>query len=864
MVPISLPQPPDPDAAPKVSPYSLAAALDRLRWDPARDGVLLLVAPERIVPPSFNLNFETTLFELYLEGNVRPAFRPPPLPSPGPDGYGVERLATHFQLRPARFGNVTTLARIERPDTESLAHLELDTVDYAGNVPKLLATFTTDQWLRAGSDPGIGVADFTDRQRRLWESALPASVQFDPKVGRPPVRRRPNDAEFLQAIADPSVADAFQEPILTADQRAGLRLRARRYLDLTALSAHAPGEAADDSSRRMSFSRPEPPSYETTVWLTDGPMVGFLRSIVTVQIGRVRVVPKSSDLDPVRLTSPVALAGVATVGALTARIGAASGIELVCDRAFERHRVFVRGDAAQAGALVAALCRALDGAVRRVGGLYLVTRDRVPLARQKGLVEAVRRVRWAQTDAYVERSMGADDQHARIARSDPRRLLGKAGNEDLPESIWERALTERPAPTFPLADLPPAYQERARDLWNEMSDTVKSTELPPDRVEARVGMVVELLWPEVEGVAHLARYNPDSFAVESTPPIVWNERLPVRGLSVALPVDDAGVQRLIDVALAQRITHLFVPDGDPARLLRLTAAATGKFVVWVTHAPLHGGVGVRDVSPSGDTAREWAARREVRDRAKRLPGFGTLAERIAAADWITPESVDPNAVAARVRRLLAIPGVAGVALTDLDPPGYQQPSSGGVRWAGSATIDARAAAIRKIGIDPADLLDEDEDMRIVPLSEGNRSKIAAGNQARIDALYARLDAALRAAGLVEKIRHRGDDGWYAWSGAPERIGVDVDGFPRVGGEGVVLSWRALDLAPHGEPWLERVPSTEALRTRWAEGVSAESGDNTPYDGAILELESLPLDTALKLVDEAFARRNPPPPAVVKG
>jgi hypothetical protein len=106
-------------------------------------------------------------------------------------------------------------------------------------------------------------------------------------------------------------------------------------------------------------------------------------------------------------------------------------------------------------------------------------------------------------------------------------------------------------------------------------------------------------------------------------------------------------------------------------------------------------------------AAEWARMRQASPTMGAMPAFRRILSR--SPDWLLPDSPKTQARVGRITRLAATPGLSGIALNHIAPPGlfsgtgFEERVMDGLLFADVGyTPAARAAFVRKQGTDPAD------------------------------------------------------------------------------------------------------------------------------------------------------------------
>ena len=252
-----------------------------------------------------------------------------PLPSgellPSPDS-SVQAVAGTFHRITRVFGTVTAIA----PPTMTLLNTRpVNANIYDGMPPQdamkfLAASLTPGQWQQLKGDQGLGLSDMvSDTQSGLFRAILPQKLQVAPQT---PVRTGEGGAE---------------PPPGTRDLTASLpqvRLRLRRRLELMVPqlgdTSFIPAGASHDLGQETYYRLASNDYFSTRTSLYGVPVKA-----------EVTNAPKPSELDPdsATLRVNVPLGGVKTVGALLARVGSLTGLELYADRRWEGRALTVLG-----------------------------------------------------------------------------------------------------------------------------------------------------------------------------------------------------------------------------------------------------------------------------------------------------------------------------------------------------------------------------------------------------------------------------------------------------------------------------------------------------------------------------------------
>ena len=315
--------------------------------------------------------------------------------------------------------------------------------------------------------------------------------------------------------------------------------------------------------------------------------------------------PKPTQLDPAStvLDSPISLEGAKTVGELVGRIARATRLSLLCDKRIAGRSVFVRGKGTvRAGTVLAALCRGVQGAVRRLDSTYVLTQQ---VQTHLELTEAIQ-VASEATNQPLEKRQQDESREAQQARGtlirrravdnfprDPRsqgpEALWKLGSKFHPPSASslmdddESEATPADPESVALVSLPDFFQQQAQMAYQKRLTEAQKLGAPlptaPTRVSARVYLVAEALLPQLGARARITtfaldRLHPDTPLPEPLPPVTW-PTTGVRGWYIPLPSTDSERDALISLAKRCKVSELrvLVPAGEePEKQLTALAA----------------------------------------------------------------------------------------------------------------------------------------------------------------------------------------------------------------------------------------------------------------------------------------------------
>lgn len=686
---------------------TLDKALTTVVWNENTRGPVLIIAPEQT-----RIAGKTTLTA-----------------APPGRGYTLSAIAPAFQRKLVSLPTLTVLAPTEMVviNTQPEAPDLLDGLPRDVKMRQLMARLSPAQWKLLGGARGLGAADLDNEERALFLSLLPDPFRVERwTVGK--------DGMMTKRLAQTE---------LVAGARAGVRVRVRRSLSLMTLMR--------DHPRGMSGMQPHfgPPGGET-LRLDDEPE--FDRSDTFGVILR-KGVPnrlKPGDLSLDVLSASVPLAGAATVNDLITRAGKATGLELWADRRVGDLPVHVRGTSAQAGDVLKALCLAVTGTFRRVeGSAFVLTDDLLGMGARK-----LRLAEWyAGVSAEMERR--DDEFRARIAAHKPFDHLDFASDDPLaPSPAMREKIAARTGrgdgyeeSQMPAASLTPALrahlaQEAARRNA-EGHDPIRTDAVA---VETHLGFDYVVPGAGTAAGAHGSDLGPES-GYKPQPPVAAldmgallrdNPRLskgPVplpatvatRALLVA-PGSAEAAKTLVRAAKRRGFTHVWV-EGEAEVLKAALDGATLPVVAVVR--PLRARAGDEaswiDRNLLGEITTSVSARHEADPAFLRavhrdsLNGGGLPQRKLGAylprTDWLPPVGKAGLLARARTLEIAALPGLAGLVLRGLQPPGYAGARDTGLLGWGNASLTEpeqmgytpamRLAFLRRARVDPLDLIPPD-------------------------------------------------------------------------------------------------------------------------------------------------------------
>lgn len=846
---------------------SLAAVLERLYWNASVRGPLLVVGPECYTPLRSPKEPPTDLFRFTrgepveddAEADDEKTAPPAPLPD-GPLNPGV--LFSHFGLQVARLSGLSiaepTRMVVPRP-------LQLTASQVEGLFPTrdtlllFLTTLTESQWKDLGSATGLGEEQLEGpKQKQLFQRLFPAVVV----------------AVFPQEPTLPK-SDIDNPLPLAPTQRAGARLRLFQTLSLT---AHGQGTEHNSYTLRDREVVPDPEAKLRRVVL-----LAPAKHLPDDQIEQSALVPtrpKPTQLDPASpaLDAPIALEGATTVGELVGRIARATRLSLLCDKRIAGRQVWVRGKGTvRAGTALAALARGVQGAVRKLDTLYLLTAQ-VPTTLEQSEALALTVGGIEQSLSEKIRTLGQEAQQARaqLVRERAAVKIPRDSRSLAPEALWKlgskRVVPRRdpaapldddetpPLPeTLPLASLPPFFHQQAQASYErQRAEAQKLGSDPPafpTGVSARVYLQLEAVLPGLNARARLTSLplediHPDEPLPTPPPPVTWPQGV-TRAWHLPLPETDDQAEQLLTLARRCTVNELRLalpaaPDADErlARLAPRLQAAGIRLVPTVSIFQATKPEQRRDVDFLGRTAQQWS-RSPLAEAVKGLEFFWL-------EDTLEPEGVDVAALVARVQRLLKLPGVSELGLTGLEPSGYGHGLSFVPLWSGGGQRSERLAFLQKEGLDPADIDQEDDTSD----PEAQR-KWWERKAARRDATLKRLETALKTAGLLPRLTAQKPDreSWERWRANLLQESPAGAVVPPPWLKSVALEdhpWRASGNTPEA-----LLDETGQLRLWLQRMLFPPKSEGLPEKGFVLDATRLPVNEGLGLLERAFTEAASP-------
>lgn len=311
---------------------SLATFADKIEWDVAKRGPLLLVAPHKLAPmPSF-------------VDTGKPAPEPPRLNAG--EFYPASSVAEYCE---ARVVEIDSLSAIVPATMTVLNWRNLPPPDFSQgialeNLPAvLLMSLTPLQWEKLSQD-GIDGANLTESQKDLWDQIF-APDSLASKFNSPPSKLKYNDLRKS-------------------------RLRLVRSLSYAIVMESNPGSTS--SSDQNPESTPENPVYSLQ-YERELSLPVKLQDAIVFGATLLRRLPnrtKLSDLsyDATGLSPRVSLSGLKTVDDILKAVQQSTGIQFSSDIRYAELPVIVRGDSGTARArdLLKLLALSVTGTLRKL------------------------------------------------------------------------------------------------------------------------------------------------------------------------------------------------------------------------------------------------------------------------------------------------------------------------------------------------------------------------------------------------------------------------------------------------------------------------------------------------------------------
>jgi hypothetical protein len=554
----------------------------------------------------------------------------------------------------------------------------------------LLMTTLSRGQMQVATSRGLGLTDLNPAQRPVFLSLLPSELRWQTvRYGED------RDSEVLE------------KGELSGAQMRQLRLKLERRLSLRVYMQDTPN----------AFSYLDPEDFDqdrgTTKTLRDNMAEQKADDSFGSQVRRVVPNrPKPGDLDVSRLGTPVSLDGATTVADLLAKVGHRTGLRIAADARVRSISVRCSAASAPAGELLTATALCLGGTYRRIGNTYLLAADRVGAG--------TRIPRWAQ---WKE----AADKKTWEARMGWQQGLGKSGLLD----VLAYDSGDRHAPSEALLkriDAPPAdpngqgpnitwdeLTPELRESMNKWATMYKSQPIRQDGVGAEVHFKYRFVLPngrmcQPEGyLGQESLYRPRQAYVEPALPDLPLGKVAAGSTLSVLAPNAADAELAVATAKRFGFGRLMIETEDRAALQ--TAVGSGlPTTLMIRPWRLLRSSPEEDRTLLGDTAPQA--------RERLLPNLSYIP---TTTVWTATDSglrspFDPSLSRHwnMLVELARTPGLAGLAVADHQPQGYEVESVGSQiggysaalseLWAFGYTERARLGFLERTGIDPVDIL----------------------------------------------------------------------------------------------------------------------------------------------------------------
>lgn len=413
---------------------------------------------------------------------------------------------------------------------------------------------------------------------------------------------------------------------------------------------------------------------------------------------------KKSDLNYVadKLTATVALAGNATVGDLVQAAGAASGFAIYADPRVASLPVESLGTSAKAGDLLRSLALAVTGTFRKVGGSYVLTSDLGGLGERQ-----IRYWIWV-TDGYAKIREKQRELVKRILESKALREIGYDSSYPYrPDGSMASSILESDDNQRTPFNSPSKLTSAQRTAFNAIVAN------PPNgyRFDAtHVGVTSHVQYAFVLPDGRIL--NP-----EPGPRSATTDNFSTYVRATADSIDPMGRISVAD-APGPRALMVRLEDAGRAPSIAKSAANLGFSELWIqtsNQAVLQGamqaGLKVRFVADPWKTADALAD--PDRDMVGGLQGRKVLEESLTRRPFETLSPMDATLPSKweKLKSISALPNLAGLVVTDTQPPGYEKQLPAVRRFGHQASESLefgystaeREAFLKQFGVDPIDI-----------------------------------------------------------------------------------------------------------------------------------------------------------------
>lgn len=412
-----------------ISSDSLATFVDKIEWDVAKRGPLLIVAPKQLSPTPRFVGSQT------------------PLPSPPqPNAGGMFPVIAVAEYCGARVASADSLAAIVPTNMTVLNWRNLPPPDLSyGITPDklpgiLLTSLSAEQW-NALSQGGIGASQLTDEQRNIWSQIFSP----DARVGA----LKQNDLQKS-------------------------RLRLIRSLRYTLIAEGNPNSTA--SGNETPESTPEKPVHTLYYASNQNPPVdSVLFGTTLLQRLPNRSKPGDLSYDVAGLSRRVSLSGMTTVGGVIKAVQAATGIRLSADIRYTELPVIVRGDTetVRAGDLLKLVALSVTGTFRKLtlsdgSTLYHLTDDLTGLGTRHTAIR-----NWIAQATTVLQLRGTTISEGLFASKAAERAGWYSDKGYTPSPLLQEQIEKQNGEEKLLIaakELPEAVQTKVIEIWKQYED----------------------------------------------------------------------------------------------------------------------------------------------------------------------------------------------------------------------------------------------------------------------------------------------------------------------------------------------------------------------------------------------------------
>jgi hypothetical protein len=701
-------QPAVQSVAPPQPPRTLGEMLPNVYWNTTEQGVLLAVAPERTMP---KLVYSPQQF-----------FSLPTLPFPPPRGYNLNEILVPFEYRLFKTGTANAIAPIKtrvftRP---TLSPEDASLLGKEEAAAELFASFTQAQWGVVGDKAGIGMNDLTPKQQKLYARMLPERILLQPNLAANATTVTPQNTNFT--------------PIeMGSTQIRQMRLRIARHYSVeyivdgqTGITTNLDRDFDRDTNRQkyhmieMSSDPNENLGYSVSN--------GFDSRIADTLYPKIPNKLKISDLDykSKRLRFELSLKDIKTVDDIVKSIAKASQVNLRVDARVGKLPIFLKGDSAQAGDLLQALCLSLQGTFRKIDpNIFLLCEGKDGLGsrlaayqawqQEVGLVIGKRQEKRNEEMKKNGASVFLDDPHGLSPDVRKKAQVQRFGGETekgietalLPESLQKVILKHKDdKQQMNINGQNGEYRFRMDRV--ELSFRTQSYWILPEvgQFSARISAVQLIPNPEATTAPPQEEQKPPSFVL----PPLWKKRgvmVSVQSIEetkqiIALAKDNGFTQAWLGVPTNSKIARLLLTEaikiGKEAGVsigVILSPFSTPKDTLPASIMP--------DLSILGETTDKM--RNPIGLAAYPFPdtfaGTGQTA--------IAPTASNLSVLKKELREIASTPQLSGVLFRPVLPNSYR-PVSSGFEWMNTTSeqlgylLENRLAFLQKESVDPIDIV----------------------------------------------------------------------------------------------------------------------------------------------------------------